>query len=692
MTPHSCPVRPSPLRGLKPFIGGLCLALLSACGGAPQPTSESRSTGVTRAALATTLTIDTTSNAGSISPFSWGVAAPDKYLAHWPGNATLRQRIRDANVKIVRLGLTQWGKYNNSDVYPAHDTWNWATLDTLLNTVWDSGAEPLIVVCGFPGGVAHTLGAGNAITSADWAEYGHFMAGLVQRYNVDKALGPSKSVRYFEMWNEPSIEWDGKFTSMADYNTFFTTVAAAMRAKDPGIKLIGPADTHSGDLDKGPTESWVSNVAKNLEAHADYLSWHNYGPWANDTTRTDADRMAWTKPNYQDDVLKVKSGGLNGVLTGPSGKTFGAAITEFNVAQGDFAAFNPKYHSEFNATWTASALLNAMKGGVDLFTLYNLAENDKNHLGLLRNTDFSPYTPYFTLFLFGNYTGDRRLMTTGDTATLEALGSQDLATGTTFLTVVNKDTAGNTYDVTVSLVNHGVSSGTVKVRVVNAATTANPTSFTTLPFTGASFSYSVPPYHVVSFELAPAPGTAVLFKSGFESTDTQPTWLDTVEESQNVVAQTWASKVECSPRQETPRSGIATLMYSGKDTSAAVSYANSRVFDVHLPITAGTKLSYWIHPQQDNGRYVAVDFVCTDGTTLRDSGAVDSHGFSLHANAGHGGAIPLNTWTRIQSQVGQWLNGKTVDRILVSYDRPAATGDYRGYLDDLVITNGPLAP
>lgn len=489
-----------------------------------------------------------TTGHGEVLPFSWGVAAPDKYLAHGPGNATLRQRIRDAHVKIVRLGLTQWGKYNNSDVYPAHDAWNWATLDTLLHTVWDSGAEPLIVVCGFPGGVAHTLGAGNAITSADWAEYGHFMAGLVQRFNVDKDLGPSKSVRYFEMWNEPSIEWDGKFTSMADYNTFFTTVAAAMRAKDPGIKLIGPADTHSGDLDKGPTESWVSNVAKNLEAHADSLSWHNYGPWANDT------------------------------------------------------------NNEFNATWTASALLNAMKGGVDLFTLYNLAENDKNHLGLLRNTDFSPYTPYFTLFLFGNHTGDRRLTTTGDTATLEALGSQDQATGTTFLTAVNKDTAGNTYDVTVSLVNHGVSSGTVKVRVVNAATPANPSAFTTLPFTGSSFTYSVPPYHVVSFELAPAPGTAVLFKSGFESTDTPPTWLDTVEESQNVVAQTWASKVECSPRQEAPHSGITTLMYSGKGTSAAVSHANSRVFDVHLPITAGTKLSDWIHPQQDNGRYVAVDF------------------------------------------------------------------------------------
>ena len=681
----------SPL-GFSRFIATLGFVLMGACGGSDMSQESSFSGGLdsSRAALATAVTVDTASNAGPVNPFSWGVGAPDKHLAHWPGNETLKQRIRDAKVKLVRVGVTQWGLYNGQDVYPAHNTWNWATLDALLNTIWDAGAEPLIVVCGFPGGVSRTLSSTNVILSADWSEYGTFMAGLVQRYNVDKALGPTKTVRYFEMWNEPTIEGDGHFASMASYNTFFTTVASAMRAKDPTLKLIGPVDAHSGDLDKGPTESWLSNAAKNLEANLDILSWHNYGPWANDTSKTDAQRMAWTKPNYQDDVIKVKNGGLNGVLTGPSGKKYGAAITEYNIAQGDFAGFNAKYHSEVNATWMASAIINAMKANIDLFTFYNLSENDKNHLGLLSNTDFTPYKPYFTLFLFGNYTGNQKLTTTGGATNLEAFSSRATATGRTYVTVVNKDTAGNPYDVTVSLANSASATGTVNVRVVNAATTANPTAYTTVPYTGSAFTYRVPPYNVVSFEVIPASGGGVLFQSGFESTDTQPTWLDTLEASQNVSAQTWAPKVECSPRQESPHSGIAALMYSGKDTSTTVSYANARVFDVNIPITATTKLSYWIHPQQDNGRYVAVDFVCTDGTTLRDSGATDQNGFRLHANAGHGGAIPLNTWTQIRSNVGQWLTGKTVDRILVSYDRPPATGDYRGYIDDILITNGAL--
>lgn len=47
-------------------------------------------------------------------------------------------------------------------------------------------------------------------------------------------------------------------------------------------------------------------------------------------------------------------------------------------------------------------------------------------------------------------------------------------------------------------------------------------------------------------------------------------------------------------------------------------------------------------------------------------------------------------WTQIKSNVGQWLAGKTIARINVNYDRPASTGQYRGYIDDVVITNGVL--
>lgn len=77
----------------------------------------------------------------------------------------------------------------------------------------------------------------------------------------------------------------------------------------------------------------------------------------------------------------------------------------------------------------------------------------------------------------------------------------------------------------------------------------------------------------------------------------------------------------------------------------------------------------------------------TDGTTLRDCGALDQFGISVHPATPRG---TVNTWTQIQSNIGQWLNGKTIDRIMIAYDHAPDTGDFRGYVDDIVITNGSL--
>ncbi|WP_436524123.1 cellulase family glycosylhydrolase [Actinoplanes sp. HUAS TT8] len=181
------------------------------------------------------------------------------------------------------------------------------------------------------------------------------------------------------------------------------------------------------------------------------------------------------------------------------------------------------------------------------------------------------------------------------------------------------------------------------------------------------------------------PGT--LFRTGFESTDTQPTWSDTIDWSSSVTGMYTGITPECSVRVEKAHSGIQALMYSGKDTSAGGSFAYFKSFNVTIPVSAGTKLSYWLWPGQANGRFVGVDLHFTDGSTLRDSGAVDQRGFSMHPKAAHGGAIALSSWTQIQSDIGRWANGRTIDRIWIAYDQPAATGDFRGYVDDIEITN-----
>ena len=180
----------------------------------------------------------------------------------------------------------------------------------------------------------------------------------------------------------------------------------------------------------------------------------------------------------------------------------------------------------------------------------------------------------------------------------------------------------------------------------------------------------------------------ILFSSGFETSDLQPTWVDTVD--------TWRANVggfccgstapETSIRSnETQRTGSGSLMYAGLDESASQSYAYLKVFDVNLPISSNTKLSYWIYPQYANATCVAIDMVFTDGSTLRDSGVRDQNNDSLHPNNRCGKAT-INVWNNVQANLGS-LVGKTIDRILVGYDQSPNTGIYRGHIDDLEISN-----
>ncbi len=148
--------------------------------------------------------------------------------------------------------------------------------------------------------------------------------------------------------------------------------------------------------------------------------------------------------------------------------------------------------------------------------------------------------------------------------------------------------------------------------------------------------------------------------------------------------------------------GGAMLLYSGEDTSSTSSYAYMKVFDVssqNLVVGPNTTLSYWVFPQStatsnlvsgSNSTCVAVDMIFSDGSDLRDSGAVDQNGVKLHP-ASQCGHLKLDQWNLVTSNIGAVKNGKTISRINFGYDQPANTGGYRGFFDDISLTN-PNSP
>jgi predicted alpha-1,2-mannosidase len=261
---------------------------------------------------------------------------------------------------------------------------------------------------------------------------------------------------------------------------------------------------------------------------------------------------------------------------------------------------------------------------------------------------------------------------------------------------------GNGRTLTINASNAGANGTYIQSLKVNGATSTSTwlpltrlTSDTTLDFvlgSTANTSWgSAPGDAPPSFD-APRTGTrATSFSSDFESLAAQPDWNDTVDFQANVGGYCCGlNHMETSVRRENvAHSGSTALMYSGLDNDATRSFSYNKVFDVNIAVNNTTKLSYWIHPQggSAHSRYVAVDLIFSDGSSLRDSGATDQNGVRVHPELqGRGGRLVNDQWNNVQSNIGQWMAGKTIVRILVAYDQPGATGNFRGYIDDIQIT------
>ncbi len=155
---------------------------------------------------------------------------------------------------------------------------------------------------------------------------------------------------------------------------------------------------------------------------------------------------------------------------------------------------------------------------------------------------------------------------------------------------------------------------------------------------------------------------------------------------------------ESGTRNEVAHSGTTALLYSGQATNSSGSdYAYMVGFDLSglgLSVDSATTLSYWIYPQSATTGYdlpsgynstcVSVDLVFSDGSNLRDSGAIDQHGNRAHP-AYQCNHLTLDAWQEVTVNLGAYVNGKTILRLDVGYDQPNSTGGYRGYLDDISI-------
>jgi hypothetical protein len=201
--------------------------------------------------------------------------------------------------------------------------------------------------------------------------------------------------------------------------------------------------------------------------------------------------------------------------------------------------------------------------------------------------------------------------------------------------------------------------------------------------------------------------SAPKFRTSAEPGDTKPTWVNSVD-TVKPGGGTWnvgpivstVTGPEFTDGAATGRTGPGIILYSGKDNGTDASYAYLKGYS--LPetfVSSTTELSYWIYPQSskqwssikgDSSTCVAIDLILQDKidgstTALRDTGVKDQRGTTFHP-AKQCSKVPLDTWSQVIVPLGPVANGKKIVQIDFGYDQAPGTGDYRGFLDDVRIT------
>ncbi len=178
-----------------------------------------------------------------------------------------------------------------------------------------------------------------------------------------------------------------------------------------------------------------------------------------------------------------------------------------------------------------------------------------------------------------------------------------------------------------------------------------------------------------------------LFYTGFEPAHPHP-FADSVFEIANVDGYGNAPQPEAGiVGQELGvpvPSGQYYLRIAGEDISSSQnSYCYYLLFNLNpdILIDSATFLTYHIYCYQKT--HIAIDFITTDGTHLRNSMCIDQNEISVHPEQR---TNPTGSWHFIEIDLYP-LAGKMIDRLTIGYDdNPnSETGNYRDYIDEIAI-------
>lgn len=225
-------------------------------------------------------------------------------------------------------------------------------------------------------------------------------AELVRYVNITKKYG----ITYWAIGNEPTLfaqeVGEGPY-GVADYNREFREFAAAMKAVDPSIKLMGP-EIHQYAVDPGarPKDAsgldWMDEFLKANGDLVDVVTFHRY-PFGTSITPDDLRRNA----REWDDLVIA----LRGRIHELTGRDLPIALTEVNTHYNPAVGGIATPDSHFNAIWLADVFGQMVTQDVLIFNHWMLSTSGSNQggWGMISRSGVRPsYYVYQLYAQFGN--------------------------------------------------------------------------------------------------------------------------------------------------------------------------------------------------------------------------------------------------------------------------------------------------
>jgi xylan 1,4-beta-xylosidase len=222
----------------------------------------------------------------------------------------------------------------------------------------------------------------------------HFAGHLVERYGVEEV-----SQWYFEVWNEPNIDFWGGIPRDRSYFELYAHTARALKAVSPRLRVGGPATAAA---------AWVPKFLQYATEHnvpVDFVSTHGY---ADDTVE---DLFGTNEEIPMDDRVCRAAAKVRKEIQGSAMPTLPLFWTEWNV---------PGMNEARDTSYVGPALANTIRecdGLVDILSFWTFSDvfeeggpipkPFEGHFGLRAKGGINK--PSFYAFALLHHLGDRRL-------------------------------------------------------------------------------------------------------------------------------------------------------------------------------------------------------------------------------------------------------------------------------------------